>query len=57
MNKKLQPNEICHLIIDINHALDLLVKQTKITKEDADHIIQAYIELNSVFNSQYKKIK
>ena len=57
MNKNLKPAEICHLITDINHALDLLVQQTKITKEEAERIIQAYIELNAVFNSQCRKIK
>lgn len=56
MNKNLDAEDVCRLIMDAQEIIVTLTGQENVTNEEATHLFNGFQELQKALMSQFKKL-
>ena len=56
IEKNLDHNDICHLIVHLQELISDLMSVNRITKKDVEHLYTAFMELQRVLNPHFDKL-
>ena len=56
IDKNLDHNDICHLVVGLQDRISDLISVNRITKKDVEHLYTAFMELQRVLNPHMDKL-